>query len=358
MPTPNTSATTSPRTREALKNLLQRWEPAAGADGFEGLVAHALANLSGFTFRLARSGSQFGRDGATTAGQFSIAMEAKRYRKSVPLQELVGKSALAAFELADDVDVWVLAATVEVSEPTQRRLQETSTWRYHPPDAGLGEDWNSTLGDAPRGDAGQRAHLGKVPALTPQPRCVRAGLNDILAEPDFDRSLEALEACLSPSTLGLDALRCANGRWCGRHFSDRRLAQTQFSQFLAPLDGAERGSRGPELWLRLARRSSRRAWTPRATRSSRCSGARDPGRRGPSRTGGSQTRAGQYCYSRSVGWLTTSWPATSRSTCWHAWRRIKTERETSARSTAGVVNSSGGRSPMLGATASSCSSTG
>ena len=123
MPTPNTSATTSPRTREALKNLLQRWEPAAGADGFEGLVAHALANLSGFTFRLARSGSQFGGRRGRDRGP-SIAMEAKRYRKSVPLQELVGKSALAAFELADDVDVWVLAATVEVSEPTQRRLQE------------------------------------------------------------------------------------------------------------------------------------------------------------------------------------------------------------------------------------------
>lgn len=102
---PAASAITGGSTRrKALRTLLRRWEPLAGPDGFEGLVPQALATLTGYTFRLARSGAQFGRDAATPNAPFAIAMEAKRYNDSVPLQELVGKAALAAFELAQGVD--------------------------------------------------------------------------------------------------------------------------------------------------------------------------------------------------------------------------------------------------------------
>jgi hypothetical protein len=110
--------------RAALQEVLRLWNPATGPDGFEGLIAQALAMLSGYTIRLARSGSQFGRDAATPIAPFAIAMEAKRYTDSVPLEALVGKASVAAFVLADGIDVWVLAATVEVSEPTQRILEQ------------------------------------------------------------------------------------------------------------------------------------------------------------------------------------------------------------------------------------------
>ena len=49
----------------ALRDELLRIEPA-GDGGFEGLLADALAAFSGLTFRLAKSGSQFGRDGSST----------------------------------------------------------------------------------------------------------------------------------------------------------------------------------------------------------------------------------------------------------------------------------------------------
>lgn len=88
-----------------LHKVLRLWDPAAGPNGFEGLVTHALAELTGYTFRLARSGAQFGRDAATTKAPFSIAMEAKRYTDSVPLQELVGKATLAAAVLAEGIDL-------------------------------------------------------------------------------------------------------------------------------------------------------------------------------------------------------------------------------------------------------------
>src|SRR5689334_6361758 len=98
--------------------------PPSGAAGFEGLVAAALTELTGLLFRLAKSGSQFGRDASTSSGPFSIAMEAKRYATDLSLEDLAGKAVLAAHALEDDVDLWVLAATTEVAEGTVRGLKE------------------------------------------------------------------------------------------------------------------------------------------------------------------------------------------------------------------------------------------
>lgn len=46
--------------REILLNL-----PATGGSGFEGLIASCLAAFTGRTFRLAKSGLQFGLDAST-----------------------------------------------------------------------------------------------------------------------------------------------------------------------------------------------------------------------------------------------------------------------------------------------------
>jgi hypothetical protein len=62
-------------------------------------VARALAALSGYTFRLAKSGSQFGRDAATPKAPLAIAMEAKRYTDSVPPEAVVGRAGVAAFAI-------------------------------------------------------------------------------------------------------------------------------------------------------------------------------------------------------------------------------------------------------------------
>ena len=94
----------------------------AGPDGFEGLVATAMSDLTGLTFRLAKSGSQFGRDAATPRARFAAALEAKRYNAELTLEDLLGKAELASTELRGDVDVWALCATSEVGEGTQRKL--------------------------------------------------------------------------------------------------------------------------------------------------------------------------------------------------------------------------------------------
>lgn len=226
--------------RTVLRDVLRDWTPAAGPDGFEGLVAHALAEFTGYTFRLARSGAQFGRDAATPRAPFSIAMEAKRYTKSVPLQELVGKASLAAFSLAEGIDLWVLAATVEVSEPTQRQLEE------------LLEDGGMTLLTLDWTEAGlppiavllaatMSAVLSWVEArLTPaQSTALRAGLANVAADPTFDAQRQALADQLSPASVGLGAFRARNAEWIEARLASRRQAQQDFSQFLAPLEAPQ-----------------------------------------------------------------------------------------------------------------------
>src|SRR5262245_29472170 len=80
---------------ERLRRILLALEPA-GANGFEGLVAHALSAVTGLVFRLARSGSQFGRDATSDPPPFAIAMEAKRYGGPLRLEDLAGKAVVAA----------------------------------------------------------------------------------------------------------------------------------------------------------------------------------------------------------------------------------------------------------------------
>lgn len=200
-------------------------------------MTQALASVTGYTFRLARSGSQFGRDASMPNAPFAIAMEAKRYTNPVSLAELAGKSTLAAFDLADNIDVWALAATVEVGDVQQRYIEE------------ILERAGITLLTLDWTDAGLPP-LGVLLALATPDLLVWSstrlsvadqivladGLADLAADPAFvDHSAELL-AQLSPALVGLDAFRSRNAEWCERHFTDRRLARREFSQFLAPLE--------------------------------------------------------------------------------------------------------------------------
>jgi hypothetical protein len=234
--------------RNALRDMLRLWEPAAGPAGFEGLVAQALAEYTGYVFRLARSGSQFGRDAATTDAPFAIAMEAKRYGDSVPLQELVGKSTLASFVLADGIDLWVLASTVEISEGTERQLESILD---HGGISLLTLDWTeaglpplAVLLAAVRGKVMEFATpLRKKPDL----KRLNDGLEDVAGDPNFDRQLAELHRKLSPALLGLDAFRQKSGEWIESTFGSRKLAQRQFSQFLAPLEAPTRTADRPNV---------------------------------------------------------------------------------------------------------------
>ena len=222
--------------RDRLLTLLRRWKPAAGPEGFEGLVAQALASMTGRTFRLARSGAQFGRDAGTPAGRFAIVMESKRYTDSAPLQELAGKATLAAFALAEGVDLWVLAATVEVGEGHERMLAEIL-------ETGgislLTLDWPAT-GLPPLAVALAVAKDDLLAWSNSRLRAadlavLQTGLEDVAADPSFAEDAEALRATLSPGLLGLGVFHARSDEWCRDRFADLRKARLEFSQSLAPL---------------------------------------------------------------------------------------------------------------------------
>lgn len=71
--------------RAALRAL-----PASGSEGFEGLIAATLTEITGTPFRLAGGGSQFGIDGKSTHELDGVCFEAKRYDKKIPKKEILG----------------------------------------------------------------------------------------------------------------------------------------------------------------------------------------------------------------------------------------------------------------------------
>lgn len=89
-----------------------------GKNGFEGLVAKLLGNLTGRHFYLARSGSQAGRDMRSDSFSGSvIAVECKRYGNNTELNkvELHDKLMQAVIDIPD-LDLWVLVASRDIPD--------------------------------------------------------------------------------------------------------------------------------------------------------------------------------------------------------------------------------------------------
>ncbi len=96
---------------------------ATGQDGFEGLVRDLLTKLTGREIRLAKAGSQAGRDMSTgRAAEVVIAVECKRFNDDSRLDDRALLGELAQVSRSLDPEVWVLAASREVSEQTIEQL--------------------------------------------------------------------------------------------------------------------------------------------------------------------------------------------------------------------------------------------
>ncbi len=99
---------------------------ASGKRSFEGLVGELLSQLTGVHFYAARSGDQGGRDGrAVTVWGGEIAYECKRYSNETTLRdrELLGELAQAQ-QRRPELDVWILAASREVTDQNREPLRE------------------------------------------------------------------------------------------------------------------------------------------------------------------------------------------------------------------------------------------
>jgi hypothetical protein len=219
-----------------LRTALIAIKPA-GSDGFEGLIADALASISGLVFRLAKSGSQFGRDAMTAPNPFAVAMEAKRYSDNLTLDDLLGKAGIATHVLEGRIDLWVLAATSAVGDDIQSKLHDmlaksgisllTLDWTPHPlpPLAVLlsmardkAETWFATHGPA---------------VVTTD---LRAIFDEIIAAPDFPAQRFQLLQLMRASNIGLDALRSHSTTWLRERFAHRAKSQLAFGQYITVAD--------------------------------------------------------------------------------------------------------------------------
>ena len=97
-----------------------------GKNGFEGLVAKLLGNLTGRHFHLARSGSQAGRDmRSNNHGGNIIAVECKRYGKNTELNERELLAELAEAQLnIPDLDIWVLVTSRDIPDQLFTLLEQ------------------------------------------------------------------------------------------------------------------------------------------------------------------------------------------------------------------------------------------
>ena len=108
----------------SLKQVLIGLNPS-GPEGFEGLIGHALSAIVRVPFRLATSGSQFGVDGTSAYAGPGISFECKRYISPIPLPEVMAKLGELSIR-EEDVDLWVLSTTSQVSAQVASRVAQFS----------------------------------------------------------------------------------------------------------------------------------------------------------------------------------------------------------------------------------------
>jgi len=220
-----------------IRAILRKLKPT-GAEGFEGLIATVLTEITGTQFRLAGSGSQFGVDGRAAYELDGIAFEGKRYDGDIPRSEVLTKIMDLAISDDGEIDLWILAATTPV------KAQLASDVRRAAEEHGIATlilDWSAT-GMPPLAVA---LALGAASAeqflaanLKSQADVSAAGraLQALLGEQGFRDHAARLRAELEQPTIGAELAQRANVEWLQRTFSSREVAKRFFGQPLAPGD--------------------------------------------------------------------------------------------------------------------------
>jgi hypothetical protein len=218
---------------ELLQAHLLTLKPT-GLDGFEGLVALSLSTLTRLEFRLAKSGTQFGRDASTNTYPFAIAMEAKRYSDGLSLEALLGKLANTLRGSGRAIDLWVLAATVPLGDTDAAEVENAASREGL---TALILDWNPPLPRlavllAASRDCAELWLKTHVDALSGEQ--ISAIFDDIVNASGYEGAAEALGRDVSAAEVGLDSLRRHAIRWFEDSLADPLLSRRSFNQRLLP----------------------------------------------------------------------------------------------------------------------------
>jgi hypothetical protein len=227
----------STQTINDFRDTLRKLKPT-GSDGFEGLMAAVLTDLTQRTFALASSGSQRGKDGQSVLDNGAVAFEAKLYDDKVAKDQFLSKIAEIAGDEEGQTELWILASTgpistqhINTAQKAGRRLGvavKVLAW----PLTGLSE-LATLIAMTPAVSAKFLAdHTGTANAE------VLSQLDAVRADPQFSaRSAELLRDLQQPSLAPAYAFK-DNTAWLSNAFSNKRRARAVFAQALSPDDGS------------------------------------------------------------------------------------------------------------------------
>lgn len=220
---------------QTLKAALLGLRPT-GENGFEGLLAEILNEITKQDFRLASSGLQLGVDGETLTGADHLSFEGKLYTGSINKNEVLTKitSIIAS---PSPPDLWILGATVEANTQLLGQARPAAAKNGI---ATLILDW-PTASAVPSlavacGMAAKRTASFLAAQLADKTLAAdaEAALEIIAKEDAFAAASAQIAAQLAPGSLGAAIALERNTQWLNKTFADPHKARMDLGQRLAP----------------------------------------------------------------------------------------------------------------------------
>ena len=218
-----------------LRDLVRKLDPT-GPDGFEGLMAAVLTDITKTSFGLANSGSQRGKDGQSVLNDGAISFEGKLYDETVPKNEILTKIAEIAADDDGAADLWILGSTGTVATQV---VNTANALGKKFAVAILIADW-STVGLPTLATI-----LAMSPVVTAKFIAGKTGaieqnildkLDEVRKDPQFPDRTRELNRVLEQPSLGPAYALKENEKWLQAAFGSAKRARAVFGQALAPGD--------------------------------------------------------------------------------------------------------------------------
>lgn len=230
-----------PNLIEDFRQNIRKLKPD-GDEGFEGLIAAVLSDLTKRSFVLASAGSQHGRDGQSALDGGTIVFEAKRYDEAVPKDKIYTKLVEIAADKTSTTELYILGATCPISAQHITTLKGAArqlaiellvvAW----PETGLAE-LAVLLAMAPDVSA---QFISKHTSVIETE--LVGQLSAVRVHPQFQVRSDELSVILQqPSIAPAFALK-DNVAWLSAAFSDKVRARSVFGQALSPSDASISGT--------------------------------------------------------------------------------------------------------------------
>lgn len=215
-------------------DALRRLEPS-GFDGFEGLIAKLLSSLTEQHFRLARSGSQMGRDmHSRELAANVIAVECKRYKEDTQLdtRELLGELTELKLDIPD-IDLWVLVASRNVDSRLFETLEQAAEM------LDIAFVCISTNDGTPSSLEVLCASASHITLNYLRPHCSEKEIDSLNQElatiarlPGFSAMCQKLRMQLQSPWIGYASWRATQNHWFINCVQSQQVSRTAFKQVL------------------------------------------------------------------------------------------------------------------------------